>query len=586
MATIIVSECQAGKTAKVLEVIKDNLEICTLTIVLTQANNKLSVEQFVQRAAAVKASVNIFDTNDALEKPKAAVHTMVVGFHHKKHENKQVAFLGSTRSHWSNVILVIDEADEGGLGGVRNRLKYISRIEAVCGGKLPLRLILITATIANLSKQILKISETTEEFRSGIVRKLLYTPCVECVYAVPPSNYVGYKWFVENTWVPLELPKRTKGLQHDEYIRLVEQCVIDKFKEIEDTYKELSLVSISHKIDDHGRLGIRLLSAGFNVSIPYNAKHQDAIEVYYTSTDTGKTKLWLLPRNRINSLANSGKLMDAGIYSCKDYTHSHLLKAAVGMGIGVEILPSEQAKLKALSELVSKIRPKDFPELPRLALVAGRKAGRGITFQNPGIDFVCTSFCFAHVRDTVQRGAINTQKLGRAFGALEELVKRPGRRPLLIATKELLVDAGANRDVLDVRPDGLFALKDMVPTDVYVSHHIKNKCQIDAKLVDLRGSDDDKVVDGVIDGVCLKKLRNWLNDETLLVGSMIRYLAGIGSAVTFEQFKEGIHYIGTDDGFESNIKNGVGVKSTYGKLWTYRSRKIYLNAKLLPYIIK
>jgi hypothetical protein len=575
MATLIFSECQAGKTAKVLDVIKHSVGTCTLTIVLTQANSKLSVEQFIQRAKAADVATYIYNTNDiGLETLLHPVgHTMIVGFHHKKHENKQISFLRATKQRWSNVILVVDEADEGGLGGVENRLEYVSRVEDACGRGVPLRLILITATIANLSKQIMKISEDTPTTTNGIVHKILHTPCVECVFATPPPTYIGYKWFVDNAWVPLELPKRPKGFKHDEYIRLVEQCVVDKFCAVEDSYKELSLISVSHKINDHGRLGTQLLDAGFNVSIPYNAKHQDAIEVYYKSSITGNTKLWLLPYNKL--------------LHC-NYTHSHILQAAVFMNTNAEArikescVPEEFARLEQLAAKMTAARPKDFPNIPRLALIAGRKAGRGITFQNPGIDFVCTSFCFAHVKDTTQRGAINTQKLGRAFGALDGLVTRPGRQPLLIATKQLLVDAGANRDTLDI-PTELVSLKDLVPTDVYMSHHVKNRCNIDAKLAVLNPVEIDDE-DGVIDGVHLKKLRNWICDESLLVGVMLRYLVASDSSVTFEQFKKGINYTGTDDGFESNIKNGVGVKSTYGKLWTYKSKKIYLNPKLQPYI--
>lgn len=589
-AALVVSECQAGKTAKVLEVIKSFLAETTLVLVVTQANSKLSVEQFAQRAVGAEVVPHVLETYDNLLPPTPPTHTLIVGFHHKKHENSQIAFLKSTKHLWSNVVLVIDEADEGGLNGVENRLEFVSRVEEACRG-LPLNLILITATIANLSKQILKLTEEGDTpTNSGLISMILYQPCVKVVYATPPSTYVGYKWFVDtpDVWVPLELPKRKKGIPYDEYIRLVDQCVIDKFAGIDDSYKELSLISISHKIDDHGRLGSKLLKAGFNISIPYNAKHHDCIEVYYRSTVSNKIKLWLLPSTKLNMLANTEKMTYAGIKSSRDYTHSHVLQAAVFMRsaeaetrIKQNCVEAEVRKLQALANSIS--QPTDFPIVPRVALIAGKKAGRGITFQNPGIDFVCTSFCFIHVKDKIQRGAINTQKLGRAFGALEGCVSRPGRKPLLIATKELLVDAGANRDVLSVpitSPDKLYALKDMITTEMYDSFRIKNKVNIDAKE-----PKKTEAVEGVIDGVDLKKLQNWLNDDKLLIGSMVRYLyEHQGTPLSFDKFKEGINYIGTDEGFESNIKNGVGVRSSYGKLWTYRQNKIYLNPNLRDHI--
>jgi hypothetical protein len=158
---------------------------------------------------------------------------------------------------------------------------------------------------------------------------------------------------------------------------------------------------------------------------------------------------------------------------------------------------------------------------------------------------------------------------------------RPGRKPLLVATKELMVDAGANRDVLSVptSPNQLYALKDMVTTDVFETFKLNNKMNIDSK------AKQERITEGVIDGVHLKKLNHWMNDDKLLIGTMVRYLyEQRGTAVSFEKFKEGINYIGTDDGFESNIKNGVGVRSSYGKLWTYKQNKIYLNPKLRDHI--
>lgn len=87
-----------------------------------------------------------------------------------------------------------------------------------------------------------------------------------------------------------------------------------------------------------------------------------------------------------------------------------------------------------------------------------------------------------------------------------------------------------------------------------------------------------------IDGVDLKKLRNWIDGETL-VGKMINYLFEYGS-MSSEELKEGVEYYESDDKFLSNIKSGKGLKCQYGKLWTHRNNQITLNKNIRKYIDK
>lgn len=112
-------------------------------------------------------------------------------------------------------------------------------------------------------------------------------------------------------------------------------------------------------------------------------------------------------------------------------------------------------------------RPKDYPVTPRVALIAGHMAGRGITIQNPLIDFTCTSFCFTDTKNLVQRGATNAQRFGRACGMLSDVFSRPGRMPILIATEGILQDAIANEKALfekaSLIENGSFiSLKDLI----------------------------------------------------------------------------------------------------------------------------
>jgi DNA-binding MarR family transcriptional regulator len=87
-----------------------------------------------------------------------------------------------------------------------------------------------------------------------------------------------------------------------------------------------------------------------------------------------------------------------------------------------------------------------------------------------------------------------------------------------------------------------------------------------------------------IDGVNLKKLRNWIDGETL-VGKMINYLYEYGS-MSSEELKEGLNYEKSDQEFRNNIDGGRGLKCQYGKLWIARNNQIHLNKNIIKYIDK
>ena len=90
-----------------------------------------------------------------------------------------------------------------------------------------------------------------------------------------------------------------------------------------------------------------------------------------------------------------------------------------------------------------------------------------------------------------------------------------------------------------------------------------------------------------IDGVKISNLHKWFSDdENTIHGKMIRYLYNINTKVSFEKFKNDINYTGTDDGFNSAIKHGRGIKCTYGKLWFVRNKntEIYINENIKKYI--
>ena len=108
---------------------------------------------------------------------------------------------------------------------------------------------------------------------------------------------------------------------------------------------------------------------------------------------------------------------------------------------------------------------------------------------------------------------------------------------------------------------------------------------IDRSLLKLKKLNvvEDENVEGEIDGVNLKKLRVWLNDNGL-IGKMIRYLFDQESDITYSEFKEGVEYNGGN--FTSDILHGVSTNAQNGKLWTSRNnhQKIKINENIKNYI--
>lgn len=88
--------------------------------------------------------------------------------------------------------------------------------------------------------------------------------------------------------------------------------------------------------------------------------------------------------------------------------------------------------------------------------------------------------------------------------------------------------------------------------------------------------------DGRIDGVKLKDLRRWL-DQDNWVGKMIRFLYE-NESVNFIEFKNGIGYEGSENEFNNTISNGRGKNTVYGKLWSYKNRVVQINQKIKNYI--
>ena len=223
------------------------------------------------------------------------------------------------------------------------------------------------------------------------------------------------------------------------------------------------------------------------MAVELNGRNNKNFIVNYVD-NSGGISTWELPYHQIDCIADHGdmetfrnntkKIVKSGIEQKEDYTLSHMLQSALFMMTDAEdrikknVCLQEYVKLECISNAISNLpkkqrRPNDYPMAPRVALIAGHMAGRGITIQNPVIDFTCTSFCFTDTRDTVQRGATNTQRFGLACGMLMHVFARSGRQPILIATDGIMQDALANEAALREKASSivngsLISLKDLV----------------------------------------------------------------------------------------------------------------------------
>ena len=92
-------------------------------------------------------------------------------------------------------------------------------------------------------------------------------------------------------------------------------------------------------------------------------------------------------------------------------------------------------------------------------------------------------------------------------------------------------------------------------------------------------------VDGEIDGVKIQNLKRWMRDDcSLLISRMLKFLYKENKQITFEDFKQGIDYRGSDKQFKNNVQNGRGVKVQYGFVWSCKREEIILNKNIRDYL--
>jgi len=611
-AILVDAFCQSGKTAKCFQLLSEKIQKNagnTLVLLVTQANSTAAVKQIIQRAKnspeiqKIIAPDHIYRSN-AIPDAIMDHNTMIVDFWHSSNMDTMLSFVKETGHTWSDIVIVIDEVEQAGLSGVKNRLSFIRKIEKAAPESI-VNVMFITATIANLSKCILAVANADlRKFETGVVHEIINKPVVEHHYAKPHPSYVGASWFKETpgVWKKIVFPKREPEMTKADYLNFKRDVVLEKIKALPAAAKELSLIVTSTKTSDHQILAERLYRIGYNVTVELNGKLNKNFKVNYINK-SGGISTWTIPYAQIDARADRGdietycnsykRIVESGITQKEDYSMSHVLQASLFMmtqaekRIKANISKEEFRKLDGLSNCIANLekthrRPADYPKDPKVALVAGHLAGRGITIQNPAIDFSCTSFCFTGTNDTSQRGATNTQRIGRAFGMLNDIFTRPGRQPILIATEGIMRDAVANELALqekaeEIENGTLISLKDLISQEDWtrVMKQVKNSMK--EKGPKSKGGQ-------VIDGVNVEDLKRWYKSKLLLVGKMIQYLYKNENKVTFKNFKKNLGYSKSDKQFQTNLDNGRGIHCCYGMLWINENDEIILNPRIRTYL--
>ena len=527
-AALIDAYTQSGKTWKCFEFIYEKLSLETknnLILFVTQANNTTSASQIIQRAShdsnilKVIPAPNIYRSSRVPLDIKQNENYMLVDFWHSRNMNNMIGFVKNYSKVWKNILIIVDEVDSGSVKGTKERLDFINNVDSI--SLCSVKVVFITATLPNLSKSILKVANEITDYRvDGIVHDIVHKSIVEHHFVTPHDNYIGASWFKDtkdangnHIWKKLVFPKKKKDVTYNTYREIKEDIVIGELCKLSQAAKECTLIITSHLTNDQERMAQRLTDIGYNVTVELNGMQKKNYKVtYMTSLD--ELKIWEIPFSQIEKLVESGKCV-------LETALSYILQAALFMKTRAELRiqknidPKEYNNLVSLSDVIC--RPLDFPKYPRVALIAGNLAGRGITIQNPIIDFVCTSFCICSTTDIIQRGATNAQRFGRSCGMLKEIFSMTNRLPVLIATEGIMQDSLSNEEALrskakEYKNGTLVSLKDFITKAEW--DEIVNKTK--DSLIRIKSNDVDM-------GRMEKLINEWYGKNTI-IGNVMQYL--------------------------------------------------------------
>ena len=594
---LINAPTQARKTQYFLDLVGNKYKNAenTLVIFFTQSNSLTAVDQITNRIKNEQAVADIFGELHVSSHYEAAIANMsdggnlaFVDFWNIRNVRNIYEFFDNCDKFWDKICVVIDEIDQASTTGSYNRLQFIKTLsEEYSHCFESMDYIMVTATVPNLSKALFTLYNKYD-YSGTLIETLLTEPITEYHYVKPHASYVGPSWFTENDrHIEIKLKSKPSGMTADKYREYKIDVTMEEIHKLSQEAKRLSLIVLSTRKSDHATMADQLLRIGYNVVIEMNSENMRNYNIKYLRESSGSIKTWRLPYKLLNKLADDGKMSKhrgkvTGIHSRFDISLSQVLACACFMGTDYEetlLKDIEKSDIVKLSAIFRRLesdrddeRPDDFPMNPYVAIVTGHMAGRGVSFQDARINFVCSSFAFLDVNDTTQRGANNAQRFGRSCGILLDVYKK--NMPTLIATKNIIANAIANEKLLyekaDIYENGtLVSLKDLISESDW--RQMKKKVQEDM---------DNKDVEGVIDGVKLKNLFKYSKDDNnTVIGRMVKVIYKF-KKLTIMEFKERVGYTESDQQFRHHIDTGCGKQTVHGKIWILNKDIVSINLNI------
>lgn len=475
---IVTGPCQSRKTWTSFALIdtisqsyKDNIDC----IFVSQANNARIVQQTLGRLKDDPKITSVY-TNFVYASGRVSFqahhtaasinNTFYVGFWHKDMRKNIVDIIHLQPN--KPRILVVDEAEQGGIIGTFERLLFVKEILKLNAG--PLHIILVTATIANLSKCVLQL---VDEEGPAAMRDFVDMEW-QVRHVDISADYVGMQWYLDHGLVKtVQLPKGDGR----------REAVIASLSNESNMQRSLALVCAASRIEEHRELSNELLRSDlFNVTVELNSSEMSKVySVNYISSEGSRKAVWNLPFERIVAAGASGKLASVTNIETGEKLSTHwstygmaptmpyILQACLRLGTSAhnsikETVATQQdwASLMAIFSTIE--RPHDYPKDPKIAVISGNMVNRGMTLTSSQAAFVYTLYFFADSPDAGQRGASNAQRAGRSYGNLLEACTRV--QPVILTTCKCLHDALSNEKIsADVLPKTKVTLASFVSED-------------------------------------------------------------------------------------------------------------------------
>jgi DNA-binding MarR family transcriptional regulator len=218
---------------------------------------------------------------------------------------------------------------------------------------------------------------------------------------------------------------------------------------------------------------------------------------------------------------------------------------------------------------------------------------RGISYVGEGMEDPITATTMFYKPGKTMNAVGICQTIGRITGCAMPSLNRKLYCPEDVYTTYITYNKNQELFIKKIEQNEDLSTKVVVDSTIFEEYtrpidrpKLNLKMKMEKKQVESEDeSDSEDEEETEIDGVNLKKLRNWIDGETL-VGKMINYLYEYDEIMSMEELKEGVEYEGSDKKFISNIDSGKSLKCNYGKLWSARNNQITLNKNIRKYIDK